>query len=223
MENHPHTVRSYEKELGMLSEHVSEMAEAAEAQLVQAIQALSARDTGLAEKVIGQDERVNAIQAAVDDLTVRMLAKRQPVASDLRVIVSSQKIAADLERIADYAANIAKNTIALTRIDGDMPTVEIQKMGACALEMLRGVRNAYSAPDLDAAVAAWKSDERINALFTELILHLRDLMGRDPENIQGGTILLFAGRCCERIGDHIKNVAEQVCYMLTGKALPDHQ
>jgi phosphate transport system protein len=222
MENHPHTVRSYERELALLTARVIEMADVSEAQLADAIKALAERDACRAERVVAQDQKVNAIQSDVDDLTVRLLAKRQPLAGDLRVIVSSKKIAAELERIADYAANIAKNALELKDFDGDMATAEIQEMGGYALEMLRAVRNAYATPDMEAAVAAWKSDERINTLFTELIVHLRELMGREAGNVRGGTVLLFAGRCCERIGDHVKNVAEQICYMMSGKSLQEH-
>jgi phosphate transport system protein len=220
MEKHAHTVRSYEEELRSLTRQVAEMLEASETQLTRALNALAQKDSVLAKVVIGRDKKVNAIQSAVDALTVRMLAKRQPMAYDLRIIVSSQRMAADLERIADYAANIAKNVVELNTLDGDLPTAEIQAMGDCALDMLHRLKSAYLENDLKGAMAAWESDQRINTLFTELIVRLRELMRRDPANVQGGTILLFAGRCCERIGDHLKNVAEQIAYMQTGESLP---
>ncbi len=219
MDKHPHTVRSYEEELKLLTGSVAEMARISEAQLENAVQALARRDGALAETVIRGDEQVDRLHRAVDELTLLILAKRQPMALDLRIIVASQRMAASFERIADYAANIARNTLQLDGAAADKHIATIHEMADCALGMLRQIRGAYGGSDPEAAIAAWKSDQRINRLFGELVSLLRDFMSQDTRNIKAGTSLLFIGRCCERIGDHLKNAAEQICYMVSGKSL----
>jgi phosphate transport system protein len=147
-----------------------------------------------------------------------MLAMRQPMGSDLRHIISALKIAADLERIADYAANIAKNVMDLDHVSLEKPVELIIRMAELASHMLKDVIVAYREVDVRKATAVWHRDEDINKIYADLLSHLRSYMKADSDNINVYTSLIFAARCCERIGDHIKNVAESVYFITHGES-----
>jgi phosphate transport system protein len=213
-----HTVRSYDQELDLLISRISEMGKVAEEQLAKAIKALITKDSQLAVNVISGDVQVNDLQNAVDRLTVRMLAMRQPMGSDLRHIISALKIAAELERIADYAANIAKNVMDLDHVSLEEPVGRIIRMAELASHMLKDVIDAYRGSDVRKAIAVWHRDEDINEVYADLLSHLRSYMKADSDNINTYTSLIFAARCCERIGDHIKNVAESVYFITHGES-----
>ncbi|MGD8716705.1 MAG: phosphate signaling complex protein PhoU [Desulfobacterales bacterium] len=213
-----HIVRSYDQELDLLQSKLLEMGQVAEAQLSKAIDALVSRDSSLAVYVIYSDTKVNELQSEVDSLAVRMLAMRQPMALDLRQIISGLKIASELERIADYAANIARNALELNQVSLEKPIELILRMAEVARQMLRYVMHAYHEKDVSEAIDVWKQDEEINEIYAELLVQLRSYMELDSDNIKTYTSLIFVARCCERIGDHIKNVAESVYYIEHGKA-----
>jgi phosphate transport system protein len=213
-----HTVRSYDQELNLLISQISEMGKVAEEQLAKAIEALMTKDSRLAVDVIYSDEQVNDLQIEVDRLTVRMLAMRQPMGSDLRHIISALKIATDLERIADYAANIAKNVMDLDHVSLEKPVGLIIRMAESASHMLIDVIDAYRRLDVGKAIAVWHRDEDINQVYADLLTQLRSYMKADSDNINTYTSLIFAARCCERIGDHIKNVAESVYFIAHGES-----
>jgi phosphate transport system protein len=213
-----HTVRSYDQELDLLKATISEMGKVAEEQLARAIEALMTKDNRLAVNVIYSDTQVNNLQNSVDRLTVRMLAMRQPMAKDLRIIISSLKIAAELERIADYAANIAKNVMELKHVSLEEPVGLIIHMAELAGQMLQDVIVAYQEINVEKAMAVWHRDEEINQLYAELLSQLRSYMKFDSDNIHTYTSLIFTARCCERIGDHIKNIAESVNYITHGES-----
>jgi len=213
-----HIVQSYDQELGLLKSKISEMGRVAADQLAKAIEALLTKDSRLAFDVIYSDSHVNELQIAVDRLTVRMLAMRQPMGSDLRHIISSLKIAAELERIADYAANIAKNVMDLNHVSLERPVGLIIRMAELASQMLEDVIDAYRKIDAHMAMAVWHRDEDINQIYADLLLQLRSYMKADSDNINTYTSLIFTARCCERIGDHIKNIAEGVFYMTHGES-----
>jgi phosphate transport system protein len=213
-----HIVRSYDQELELLISKISEMGKVAEEQLAKAIEALITKDSRLAVDVIYSDEKVNDLQNEVDRLTVRMLAMRQPMGSDLRHIIAALKIATDLERIADYAANIAKNVMHLDHVSMEKPLGLIIRMGELASHMLMDVIDAYRGLDVRKAIAVWHRDEDINQVYADLLSHLRSYMKADSDNINAYTSLIFAARCCERIGDHIKNVAESVYFITHGES-----
>ena len=213
-----HIVRSYDQELDLLISKISEMGKVAEEQLAKAIEALITKDSRLAVNVIYTDAQVNDLQSTVDGLTVRMLAMRQPMGSDLRHIISALKIAADLERIADYAANIAKNVMDLDRVSLEKPVGLIIRMAELASHMLKDVIDAYRETDVRKATAVWHRDEDINRVYADLLSQLRSYMKADSDNINAYTSLIFAARCRERIGDHIKNVAESVFFITNGES-----
>jgi phosphate transport system protein len=212
-----HTVKAFGQELDTLKSKVLEMAEECEGQLAKAVYALKERDTRLARDIIEGDTRINGLQAQVDELALRMLALRQPMAQDLRNIVAAQKIAADFERIADYAANIAKHVIDLDTDPLQKPTDSIVKMANTALQMVRDVVEAYSELNVDKAIEVWHRDKEIDRVYFGLLTQLRTLMIEDPKHVTASTKLLFMGRCCERIGDHIMNVAESVNFIVSGE------
>jgi phosphate transport system protein len=212
-----HTVKAFGQELERLKSKVLEMAEECEGQLARAVHALKQQDTKLARDIIEGDTRINSLQAQVDELAIRMLALRQPMAHDLRNIIAAQKIAADFERIADYAANIAKHTIDLESNSLLKPTTSIVKMGNVALEMLRDVVAAYQELDVKKAVEVWHRDQEVDKIYFGLLTQLRTLMIEDSKHVSASTGLLFTGRCCERIGDHITNVAESVHFIVSGE------
>ncbi len=213
-----HTVRSYDQELGLLKSKISQMGAVAEEQLAKAIEALITKDSRLAVNVIYSDSQVNDLQHAVDRLTVRMLAMRQPMGIDLRHIISALKIAAELERIADYAANIAKNGMDLDRVSLEKPVALIIRMTESAIDMLKNVICAYRESDVQMAMRVWHRDEEIDHLYADLLTQLRSYMKADTDNINTYTSLIFTAGCCERIGDHIKNVAESVHFITHGES-----
>jgi phosphate transport system protein len=217
-----HTVRSYDHELDLLKSKISEMGKVAEEQLAKAIEALITKDSKLAVNVICTDSQVNDLQNSVDRLTVRMLAVRQPLGSDLRHIISALKMAAELERIADYAANIAKNGMYLDHVYLEKPVGLIIRMAQRAIQMLKDVIKAYLELNVPRAIAVWHQDEEINQIYADLLMQLRSYMQADSDNINTYTSLIFTARCCERIGDHIKNVAEGVYFIIHGDSAIDN-
>lgn len=218
----PHIVRSYEEELERLKDKVLELAEECEAQLQRALSALQERNEVLARDIIRTDERIDALQRAVDDFTVRLLAMRQPVAVDLRNIVAALKMAADLERIADYAANIARHVSDLGPGDASKPISTVIRMIETAQRMLSDVLLAYRRLDLEKAVAVWHADEELDRMYTRLLEEVRLVLEKDDARFRAATGLIFLGRCCERIGDHVKNLAENVHFIVTGTAYAGH-
>jgi phosphate transport system protein len=212
-----HTVKAFTQELELLKSKVFEMARECEGQLAKAVHSLVERDTELARYIIEGDSKINRLQSEVDELAIRILALRQPMALDLRNIVAAQKMAADFERIADYIANIAKHVIDLESISLEKPIRSIVKMTNSALEMLRDVLVAYQELDVDKAVEIWHRDREIDKIYFSLLTQLRTTMIEDSTRVTPSTTLLFMGRCCERIGDHITNVAENVEYIVSGE------
>jgi phosphate transport system protein len=216
-----HIVKSYDTELYKLRSAIAEMGAASVSQLSLALQALLNLNRGAAKEVVSRDEEVDRLQAAVDELTVLMLAKRQPLAQDLRVIFTGQRIAASLERISDYATNIARHALAIEEQMTNMPMEMLKAMGDTAQDMLKSILEAYRDVDVDKALEIWHRDDEMDRLYRELLEKLPELMQRCTENVQICSRLLFVVRCYERIGDHITNIAESVYYIGTGNFYPD--
>jgi phosphate transport system protein len=212
-----HTVKAFTRELELLKSKVFEMAKECEGQLAKAVHSLVERDMELARDIIDGDSKINRLQSEVDELAIRILALRQPMALDLRHIIAAQKMAADFERIADYIANIAKHVINLESISPEKPIRSMVKMTNSALEMLRDVLVAYQELDVEKAVEIWHRDKEIDKIYFSLLTQLRTTMIEDSTSVAPSTTLLFMGRCCERIGDHITNVAENVEYIVSGE------
>jgi len=212
-----HTLKRFDEELERLSATISEMGGLAENQLAQSLVALRARDTEIAEKIIGDDPRVDALDNAVQEQTVKLLALRQPMAIDLRVILSSIKIAAALERIADYAKNNAKRSIVLTQTTTPPAAVSgIDRLGRLVLAALKDVLDAFAHGDVDKAHDVWQRDEEIDQVYTGLFRELLTYMMEDPRTITACSHLMFMAKNIERAGDHVTNIAELVSFRTLG-------
>ncbi len=214
-----HLVKSFEEELKRLHNLISRMGGLAETQLADAIRAVTDRDTELAAEVVEGDPKVDDLEREIDDLALKVLALRQPMASDLRSILSALKISAELERIADYAANVAKRSIALNQVAPIRPVHGIPRMGQVVKEMIKDVLDAYVSNDVDKAVRVWNRDEELDEMYSSLFRELLTYMMEDPRNITAATHLLFIAKNIERIGDHATNVAEMIYFQVKGVPL----
>ncbi|MEX2616057.1 MAG: phosphate signaling complex protein PhoU [Alphaproteobacteria bacterium] len=213
-----HIVRSFDEDLTRLDNMIVEMGGLAEMQLSQAIEALVRRDVNLAESVAAGDARIDALEREVDIFTVDVLARRQPMAADLRLVISALKAANDLERIGDLSRNICKRTMALARtppMGSAMNTVA--RMSRLVQEMIRNVLDAYIKRDVDMANDVWARDQEVDQLHTSLFRELLTYMMEDPRNITACTHLLFIAKNVERMGDHVTNIAEYIRMMVLGE------
>ena len=211
-----HIVKSFDESLMRLSETVQRMGGLAEAQIAGAVDAVVRRDAELAARVVEEDPKVDELERQIDEMVMRLLALRAPVASDLRLVLSTLRIASDIERIADYAKNVAKRAIALAQISPLKPTHAIPRMGKVVQEMIKDVLDAYANRDVERADAVWARDEELDEMYSSLFRELLTYMMEDARNITGSTHLLFIAKNIERIGDHATNVAEQVHFLVTG-------
>ncbi len=218
---HDHIVKSFDSELKLLTQEIAQMGGLAEAQLAQAIDALARRDSAAAQQAIDSDKKIDALETDVGNLTIRLLALRQPMAADLREVVAAIKISSDIERIGDYAKNIAKRALQLNQQQPLRPMSSIPRMGRLAQQIVKGVLDAYVEKDADRAVAAWRSDEEIDEMYTSLFRELLTYMMEDPRNIGPSTHLLFIAKNIERIGDHATNIAETVHFLAKGRSIDE--
>jgi len=214
-----HIVKSYDQELALLKEKLLEMGSIAEKQLDRIVQAMNDFDGRNDDAIIADDRLLDDLLADVDSLTVRMLAKRQPMAADLRSIISSLKIAASLERTGDYTVNIIRHLERLGDQRGAVPTAPIHEMALVARSMLHDAMDAYRWEDSDKASVVYERDDQIDTVYANLLEALGRMPGEENENASVSTTLLMIARCCERIGDHIANFADSVYYIIEGKFL----
>jgi phosphate transport system protein len=213
-----HILKRFDEELERLNATINEMGGLTESQFAKALAAVRDRDTQTAEEVIADDARVDALDATVQEQTVKLLALRQPMAVDLRVVLSSIKIAAALERIADYAKNTAKRSIILTQ--GSTPpsaVAGIDRLGRLVRTALKDVLDAFADDDVAKAYSVWQRDEEIDQVYTGLFRELLTYMMEDPRTITACTHLLFMAKNIERAGDHVTNIAELVSFRNTGQ------
>ena len=217
-----HIVKSYDAEFAELDRMTAEMGGLAEAQLADAVAALERRDPKLAETVVASDRRIDALEQQLQERAINMIAKRQPLANDLRHIMIVLKIASDLERIGDLAKNIAKRAIAISG-EGHPRTLVagLGHMADLAHEQLKNVLDAFATRDVEKAMAVWHDDAALDALYNSVFRELLTYMMEDPRNIGLCTHLLFGAKNLERIGDHATNIAENIHFLVTGTALAD--
>jgi phosphate transport system protein len=217
-----HIVASFDEDLNSLSQKLAEMGGLAEQNVADSVAALVNRDTEKAQRVIASDERIDKLQRQLEDSAVLMIARRQPMARDLREIVAAIHIATDLERVGDLAKNTAKRVMALEANYGSHRLVAgVEHMSELCLAQLKDVLDALASRDLASARAVWERDNEIDAMYTSLFRELLTYMMEDPRNITFCTHLLFCAKNIERIGDHATNIAENLHYLVTGTALTE--
>jgi phosphate transport system protein len=211
-----HIVKSFDDELKQLSDIVIQMGGLAESQLQTAVDALIKRDPELGGQVVRSDARIDELEQRIGQLVVKTLALRQPMARDLRHVVASLKIASDLERMGDYAANVGKRAIALSQMQPLKPMNAIPRMAKLVLAIIKDVIDSYIELDAEKAIDVWNRDEEVDEMYTSLFRELLTYMMEDPRNITGCTHLLFIAKNIERIGDHATNIAETVHFLVVG-------
>jgi phosphate transport system protein len=219
-----HTVRSYDDELTDLSQKIAEMGGLAEQQVADSVTALSTHDGALAQRIITADQRIDKLQQQIEDAAISMIARRQPMAQDLREIMAAIHIANDLERVGDLAKNTAKRVFAVeNNFAAQRLVAGVEHISEMSLAQLKTVLDSYAARDLAAARSVWERDDEIDAMYTSLFRELLTYMMEDPRNITFCTHLLFCAKNLERIGDHATNIAETVHYLINGTPLTDER
>ncbi|APE28612.1 phosphate signaling complex protein PhoU [Aurantiacibacter gangjinensis] len=212
-----HTVKAFDEDITRLRGLIAEMGGLAEVAIQQSLDALVRGDEELAAEIVERDAKLDALESEVDDMAVRLLALRAPMADDLREIVAALKIGGVVERIGDYAKNIAKRT---GRIDGRSrfePLTLLPAMAELAAEMVHDVLTAYAARDPVLAREVIERDDKVDAFYDSIFRNLVSHMVENPATISSAAQLLFVARNIERIGDHATNVAEMVHYAATGE------
>jgi phosphate transport system protein len=219
-----HTAKAFDSDLQEIMRKVAEMGGLVEKQISDAAQALLERDTELAERVISTDPTIDAMQRDIEDKSILTIARRQPMAIDLREIVGAMRVCNDLERIGDHAKHIGKRVVAL---GGDLyPQTLIrgvEHMAELVLAQIKQVLDAYASRDLQGALAVWKGDEEVDALCTSLFRELLTYMLEDPRNITFCMHLMFCAKDIERMGDHATNIAETVYFIIEGRPITDQR
>ena len=217
MTTREHTNREYEQELRKLREQVLRMGAKVEEIISGSIKALLERDTVLATRMIAFDRKINQMEVDIDELCMLILARRQPVASDLRFITMALKLVTDLERIGDLGVNISERVVELNEEPQLKPYVDLPRMAEEVQAMLREALDAFVAGDPDRAQAVIERDQTVDAYYTQVFRELLTYMMEDTHNIYRATRLQSIAKYLERIGDHATNLAEMVVFMVKGK------
>jgi phosphate transport system protein len=219
-----HTAKAFDSDLQEIMRKVAEMGGLVEKQISDAAQALLERDAELAERVIATDPTIDGMQRDIEEKAILTIARRQPMAIDLREIVGAMRVCNDLERIGDHAKHIGKRVVAL---GGDLyPQTLIrgvEHMAELVLAQIKQVLDAYASRDLQGALTVWKGDEEIDALCTSLFRELLTYMLEDPRNITFCMHLMFCAKDIERMGDHATNIAETVYFIIEGRPITDQR
>ena len=215
-----HIVKSYDNELNRLTGEIVRMGNLAVSQLDGAIDALVKRDTAAANEVIGGDGAIDALELEVGRDALQLLVARAPMARDLREVVAALRISSDIERIGDYASNVAKRSRILNQSDPVKLASALPLLAEVAGELVSEVLAAYRDRDADRALLVWNRDEQLDDLYTGLFRELLTYMMEDPRTITPCTHLLFMAKNIERIGDHATNIAENIYFLVHGEAIP---
>jgi phosphate transport system protein len=213
---HKHIVRAYDEQLNKLTNKIAEMGAFAEKQVVEALSALAKRDFEMAAKVIERDAVVDDLEEEIDQAVLRLLATRQPMAVDLRIIAMALKVSNDLERTSDYAVSIAKRSQRLTEQSELIAAQRMPQMGEICIRMLKDVLDAYVERNAAKAMEVFEHDKDVDELYTSLFRELITYMLEDPRTISRCIDLMFIAKNLERIGDHATNIAEKIHYMIHG-------
>ncbi|MGI9401072.1 MAG: phosphate signaling complex protein PhoU [Rhizobiaceae bacterium] len=218
-EMNDHTVTAFDDDLKSITAGVNEMGGYAESMIGQAVSALTRGDLSLAQAVVAEDVALDNMQYKLDEQIVLTIAKRQPVALDLREVIGALRMASDLERVGDMAKNIAKRTKDVVDFAHPKPLLRgIEHLSSLAQAQLRDVLDAYVNKDIAQARKVLEHDDEIDQVYTSLFRELLTYMMEDPRNISFCTHLLFCAKNIERVGDHATNIAETILYIVTGEA-----
>ena len=218
-----HIIKSYDDELERLTGELVRMGELSVRQLEAAIDVVERRDERAARRVVDNDDAIDQLEQEISHDVVRLLALRAPMAGDLRNVFAALRIAADIERIGDYAANVAKRAIPLSMLAPVAPANGLATLAALAVDEVREVLRAYRNRDAEHARQVWESDARLDEAWTGYFRQLLTYMMEDPRNITPCTHLLFMAKNIERIGDHATNIAEIITYEITGEQMTDQR
>ena len=216
-----HTVKAFDEDIGHLRGLLAQMGGLAEEAIDNAMDALKRHDLEAAAAVVAGDKRIDVLEAEVERLAVRLIALRAPMADDLREVVAALKIASVLERIGDYAKNIAKRVKAIDGKNVIEPLSLLPAMATMANDMVRDVLNAFAARDADAARRVCEQDRAVDDFYNSIFRTLVTFMMENPASISQAAHMLFIAKNLERVGDHATNVAEMVYYTATGEHLGD--
>ena len=215
--DHQHIVKSFDQEIAGLNARISEMGNFCQDQIEKAIRALNTMDLELARRVIREDTNLNRLCAVLEDVAVKLLARRQPMAVDLRYLLSALRVGNELERIGDYAASIAKRVLELTDNSQKEVVDLISQISQICREMLKDAIESFMELDVKRGMGVWHRDNDVDRKFARMMTLLRKKMQEHTETIEDCTQLIFMGRCLERIGDHITNISEDIFYIETGE------
>jgi phosphate transport system protein len=215
-----HIVTSYNEELLSLAQAIAEMGGQVEVAIENGTRALLKLDRELADLTIIADQRIDDMQREIDDMAVSMIARRQPMASDLRAIITAIHVASDLERIGDMAKQLARRSLKLESLNLQ-PTFYngVKNMTALVMRQVKDALDAYGNREESASIEVCNRDDEVDAMYTSLFRELLTYMLEDPRNITACTHLLFCAKSLERVGDHATNIAERAYYLATGKQL----
>jgi phosphate transport system protein len=220
MNDRMHTVSAYDDELRFLSNRIAEMGGHAERMVDRAVTALINSDHALSKRIIAEDVVLDEWHREIDEKSVLIIAKRQPMARDLREIIGVMRIATDLERIGDLGKNIAKRTVAVSEVKQPVRLYRgLESLAELAMVQLKEVLDTFANRRMEGIMLLRDRDEEIDAKYTSLFRELLTYMMEDPRNISACTHLLFCAKNIERIGDHVTNIAETIHYMETGEGL----
>ncbi len=214
MSTHTHIDKAYERELTELRERLLEMGGLVENAISSGVRSVIERDAALAEQVKAKDREINRMEVDVDGACRRILALRQPAASDLRFLTTALKIVTDLERMGDLAVNIAERAIELSQAPSLVPLHDLSRLADLSQEQLKRALDAFVTRDAEKAEAVLRGDEMLDALYLKIFNALLALMMEDSRNIRRATSIMFAAKYLERFGDHATNLAEMVVYMV---------
>jgi len=218
-----HIVTSYGEDLKRLREMIARMGGLAERQVADSALSLVRRDSDLAAEVVMRDAQLDAMEREVEQYCVRLLALRQPMAADLRLIIACMKISQDLERIGDYARNGAKRSIVVAQQPMLGSLNGFERMAELVQENLKGAIDALVEDDAAKADEVWGNDEPIDGIYNGIFREMLTFMMEDPRNITAATHLLFIAKNLERIGDHATNIAERVHFAVLGESLTEER
>jgi phosphate transport system protein len=219
-----HTTKAFDVDLRELTRMVEEMGLRVLKQIADSLDALANRDSDLGQRAISVDPEIDSLQHAIEERAVLTIARRQPMAIDLREIIGAVRISNDLERVGDLAKNIGKRVLPLAaEVHPDSLMVGVERMGELVLGRMREVLDSYARRDLELALSVWNGDEEVDSICMSLFRELLTYMMEDARNITYCIHLMFCAKNIERMGDHATNIAETVYYIIEGRALTEQR